>query len=46
MAKTERGQCGHLLIVSRRSCCGCGMRPGRLHNNGLCTECQHPEHDR
>lgn len=34
--------CGTPSIKSRRSCPGCGMRPGRLHNNGLCAGCQHP----
>ncbi len=33
---------GAPLIVTRRSCPGCGMNPGKLHNNGLCVSCQHP----
>jgi hypothetical protein len=40
MSKTT---CEHRLITSGRSCPGCGMRPGKLHNNGLCMICQHPE---
>lgn len=35
--------CGTPNIATRRSCCCCGMRPGSLHNNGLCASCQHPE---
>lgn len=34
--------CGSVLIASRRSCVGCGLNPGKLHNNGLCLTCQHP----
>lgn len=30
------------LIKTRRSCVGCGMRPGALYNNGLCDACQFP----
>jgi hypothetical protein len=30
------------LIKSRRSCIGCGMRPGELYSNGLCDACQYP----
>lgn len=31
---------GPQLIKSRRSCVGCGMRPGMLYGNGLCESCQ------
>jgi hypothetical protein len=33
---------GFRLIKTRRSCIGCGLRPGALHSNGLCAECQTP----
>lgn len=47
MSKTkECPTCPAPLIQSRRSCIGCGMRPGWLHSNGLCADCQHPEHPR
>lgn len=28
------------LIYSRRSCIGCGLKPGMLDANGLCADCQ------
>lgn len=40
--QTPKARPNYILIKSRRSCIGCGLRPGHLYGNGLCERCQFP----